>query len=124
PPGSAVAAKKWAMGKLLLAEAGDDMEAAGQLTFLPGVELQVHLTFVPGEDRGPAKIEAVGRGVSGSTAGSLYELTGWAIPDASGELAEVRGSVRAVRGPDANPTVDLGGMPVNTVGAFVITTTN
>ena len=119
-PGSPVTSKKWAMGKLLLAKAGDNMEATGQLTFLPGVELKIHVTFVPGKDGSPAKFEATGRGESGPTAGAVYELVGWAIPDAAGQLLEVRGSVRAVRGPDSNPAVELGRMPVNTVGAFVI----
>lgn len=121
PPGTPVTAKKWAMGKLLLAEAGDNMEAAGHLTFRPGVELKIRVTFVPGEDGGPAKFEATGKGESVPTAGAVYELTGWAIPDAAGKLSEVRGSVRAVRGPDSNPAVELGGMPIGTVGAFLIT---
>ena len=30
------------------------------------------------------------------------------------------GAVRAVRGPDARPDPELGGMPLGTVGAFVI----
>lgn len=120
-PGSPITAKKWAMGRLLLAEAGDNMEAAGELTFQPGVELKVYVTFVPGKDGAPAKFEATGRGESGPTAGAVYELTGWAIPDAAGQLLKVCGSIRAVRGPDSNPAVELGRMPVNTVGAFEIT---
>jgi hypothetical protein len=30
------------------------------------------------------------------------------------------GSVRAVRGPDTNPELDLSSMPLGTVGSFVI----
>lgn len=120
PPGSPVTAKKWAQGKVLLAD-GVEMEAAGTLTFLPGVELRVHVKFVSGEGGRPAEFEATGTGESGPTTGAVYELVGWAIPDAAGRLAEVRGSVRAVRGPDSNPGFDLGGMPVGTVGTFIIT---
>ena len=34
----------------------------------------------------PAKFEATGKGESGPTAGAVYELAGWAFPDASGQL--------------------------------------
>jgi hypothetical protein len=117
-PGSPVTAKKWAMGRLLLAD-GPDMGAAGTLTFAPGVELVVRVTFVPDADGGPAQFKATGTGEAGPTQGTIYDLVGWAFPSPTGQLAEVRGSIRAVRGPDATPGT-AGGMPVGTVGAFVM----
>jgi len=119
-PGTNVNAKKWAMGKLLLAD-GAEMEAAGQLTFAPGIELKVHLRFTPGEAGKPAEFKGTGTGEKVPTKGAVYELNGWAIPDAAGKLAGVRGSVRAARGSDADPYTELGGMPTGTIGAFFIT---
>lgn len=40
--------------------------------------------------------------------------------DGGGRVLSVRGYVRAVRGCDAKPELDLSGMPLGTVGAFVI----
>ncbi len=119
-PGTEVSAKKWAKGELLLAD-GVEMEAAGQLTFAPGVELNVNLTFTPGEGGKPAEFKGTGTGVEGPTKGAVYQLNGWALPDATGKLACVRGSVRAARGLDATPDAEPGGMPVGTIGTFTIT---
>jgi hypothetical protein len=118
-PGSPVTAKKWAMGKLRLADSVE-MAAAGMLTFLPGVELRVQVRFVPGPDGAPARFEATGKGESGPMVGVEYELVGWALPSPAGRLQEVRGSVRAVKGAGAG----LGGLPVGTVGSFVISKSN
>ena len=119
-PGTNVIAKKWAMGKLLLAD-GTEMEAAGQLKFAPGIELKVHLRFTPGEAGKPAEFKGTGTGETGPTKGAVYELSGWAFPDATGKLAGCCGSVRAARGSDAYPDTDLGGMPTGTIGSFSIT---
>lgn len=119
-PGTNVTAKKWAMGKLLLAD-GTEMEAAGQLIFAPGIELRVHLRFTPGEAGKPAEFKGTGTGETGPTKGAVYELNGWAYPDATGKLAGCRGSVRAARGSGANPGAELGGMPTGTIGLFSIT---
>lgn len=114
-PGSSITAKKWAKGKLLLAD-GVNMEAAGKLEFLPGVELVINLNFTPAADGGPAKIEIKGIGRTGPTQGSVYDLTGWAFPAADGSLASMRGAIRCVRGPDTAPDRDVG-----VVGLFVAT---
>ena len=118
-PGTEVAAKKWAMGKLLLSD-GVDGGAAGFLTFAPGVQLKVTVKNTPGKGSVPATFEATGVGAEGVTKGAEYQLTGWAFRGADGKVESVRGSVRAVRGPDTKPDVELGKMPVGTVGAFVI----
>lgn len=119
-PGAPVTCKKWAMGKLLLSDSPDGLGGAGFLTFPNGAKLNVQVTGTPGTDDTPATFEATGRGMEGVTKGAEYQLTGWAFRGADGKVESVRGSVRAVRGPDASPTVELGRMSVGTVGAFVI----
>ena len=119
-PGSNVTAKKWAMGKLLLSDSPDGYAAAGFLTFAPDVQLKITVKGTPGKGDIPATFEATGVGVDGITKGAEYQLTGWAFRAADGKVESVRGSIRAVRGPDASPTVELGKMPVGTVGSFVI----
>jgi hypothetical protein len=121
PPGIAVDCKKWAIGKLLLSDSPDGYIAAGFLTFAPGVELSVQVKGQVGKDGAPATFEAIGIGEKGVTKGAIYELNGWVFPGQDGKTESVRGSVRAVRGPDTSPQVELGKMPVGTVGAFMIT---
>ena len=118
-PGAEVSAKKWAMGELLLAD-GVEFEAAGKLSFAPGVELTIQLTFTPGQEGQPAEFKGIGTGEAGPTKGAVYQLSGWALPDEAGNLTGVRGSVMAARGLDAKPDTEPGGMPVGTVGAFII----
>lgn len=120
-PGSSVTSKKWAMGKLVLADSPDGYAAAGVLDFAPGVQLKVKLKFQPGTDDAPATFEALGIGEEGVTNGAEYQLWGWIFRGQDGKVESVRGSVRAVRGPNSSPEVELGKMPVGTVGAFTIT---
>lgn len=119
-PGTDVAAKKWAMGTLLLSDSPDGYRAAGFLTFAPGVRLKVTVHGTPGKGNVPATFEATGVGTEGATKGAEYQLTGWAFRGPDGKVESVRGSVRAVRGPDTKPDVELGKMPIGTVGAFVL----
>ena len=119
-PGNDVAAKKWARGSLTLADAIDELAARGKLAFPGGIELTVSVKFEPGKDGTPAKFEATGVGDQGVVAGVEYHLTGWAIPGKDGKLHEVRGAVRAAKAPTALPGVELGRMPIGTVGLFVI----
>jgi hypothetical protein len=92
----------------------------GYLKFMTGVELSVKLTIVSDKGVIPAKFEAIGEGKGGETKGSIYELTGWVFRGADGQVVTVRGSVRAVRGPERNPDIELGKKPINTVGEFII----
>lgn len=43
------------------------------------------------------------------------------IRDGAARMLRIEGSVGAVRGSDARPDIELGGMPLGTVGKFVIT---
>lgn len=123
--GADVAAKKWAMGKLTLSDSPDGYEANGFLDFDPlPVKLKVSVRGVPGNGEVPATFEATGIANDGAAKGAEYELTGWAFAGTDGKVESVRGSVRAVRGPDSNPSTELGRMPVGTVGAFSITKAN
>ena len=119
-PGSSVTAKKWAMGKLTLSDSPDGYEANGFLDFGSGVRLEVKVNFQPGEDGAPASFEANGIGEEGLAIGSHYHLTGWAFPGSDGKVEHVQGAIRAVRGPDSDPQIELGQMPIGTVGAFHI----
>jgi len=68
-----------------------------------------------------AKFEAIGEVKDNvPVKGAVYKLLGWAVRGEDDEVESIRGSVVAVRGPDARPDVELGGMPIGTVGAFVI----
>ena len=104
----------------MLSDSPDGYAAAGFLLFGPNVQLDVKVNGTPGNGNNPATFEATGVGKEGVTNGAEYQLTGWAFRGADGKVESVRGSVRAVRGADANPAVELGNMPVGTVGAFVI----
>lgn len=127
-PGSGITAKKWAKGALAVGQAFRSAEGytlSGTLSFAPGVELTVSAKGMLGVEKAPATFEATGEGTSGRTKGAVYQLTGWVfaeepIVSGGGRVLSVRGAVRAVRGPDAKPEVELGGMPLGTVGSFVI----
>ena len=127
-PGSAIAATKWAAGTLLCGQAFNEAggySLAGTLSFRPGVELQFTAKGALGSGNAPATFEAMGTGTEGPTRGAIYQLVGWVFPEdpirnGAGRVLSVRGSVRAVRGPDTKPDADLGGMPLETVGTFVI----
>ncbi|MDQ4143306.1 MAG: hypothetical protein M3198_06090 [Actinomycetota bacterium] len=117
PPGSPVTARKWAMGALTVSTDTDE-EVSGELVFAPGITLNVRGLVLDTSSRLPI-LTATGEGVSGPTKGAVYRILGVIIRDANGQES-VQGSVLAVRGPDVNPDVELGGMPINTVGSFVL----
>ncbi|AEJ02774.1 hypothetical protein Nit79A3_3033 [Nitrosomonas sp. Is79A3] len=131
-PGKAVTARKWARGEFICGQAfrstvndSDGYVLDGRLSFFPGVELSVSVKGALGSGKNPAQFEATGIGVEGPTKGAIYQLTGWAFPienflNTGGRSMSIRGSVWAVHGPDSKPDVDLGGMPIGTVGTFVI----
>ena len=129
PPGTVVTAKKWAQGTFLCGQAfknNGGYTLDGSLSFRPGVELAVSAKGILGSGNAPAPFEATGTGKEGPTKGAIYQLVGWVFPElptasGAGRVLSVRGSVRAVRGTDTKPEVDLSGMPLGTVGAFVIT---
>jgi hypothetical protein len=130
-PGAGVTAKKWAKGSLFLGQAfeapgeGYDLPG-GRLEFASGLELEVSAKGTKGSGSTPASFEGTGVGTVGPLKGAIYQLTGWVfaeqpIAEAAGKVLSVHGSVRAVRGPDANPTIEPGGMPAGTtVGSFVV----
>ena len=127
-PGTAITAKKWAKGTLLCGQAFTSPEGytlAGTLSFRPGAELTVSAKGALGSGNSPATFEATGTGTGGPTKGAISQLVGWVFPEdpihnGAGRVVVVRGSVRAVRGPDTQPDKDLSGMPLGTVGVFVI----
>jgi len=129
PPGGAVTAKKWAKGILLCGQAmktHDRYTLSGRLAFRPGLELAVEAKGSLGADGSPASFEATGIATDGPIKGAVYQLVGWVFPETpiengAARVLAVQGSVRAVRGPDTKPEVELGGMPAgSTVGIFVI----
>lgn len=131
PPGATVTAKKWAKGDFLCGQAFGSVGNPGAYTlngvlrFAPGVELNVSAKGVNGLGNDPAPFEATGTGTGGPTKGAIYQLVGWVFPElqnakASGRVRSIRGSVWAARGADTKPETELGGMPVGTVGTFVI----
>jgi hypothetical protein len=128
-PGTEVTAKKWAKGTFLCGQAfraAESYTLGGALAFRPGVELSVSAKGALGTGSNPAPFEATGTGTEGPTKGAIYRLVGWAFPqepieNGAARVLSIRGSVWAVRGPDAKPEIELGGMPARTtVGAFVI----
>jgi hypothetical protein len=128
PPGTAVTAKKWAKGMVALGQAFNSPEGytlGGNLSFGVGIELAVSAKGVLGFENTPATFEATGTGTEGRTKGAIYQLVGWVfaeqpVVNGGGRVLSVHGSVRAVRGPNAKPEAELGGMPLGTVGSFEI----
>jgi hypothetical protein len=126
-PPAPIAARKWGMGTFICGQAfqtADGYTLEGRLAIKPGVEMTVSAHGNLGNANEPASFEAVGTGAAGPIAGAIYQLAGWVFPESvdggAGKVLSVRGSIRAVRGPDANPTIELGGMPLETVGIFEI----
>lgn len=130
-PGAGVTAKKWAAGSLLLGQAFNAPEAGGYdnlggtLELAPGTALELSAKGTKGSGNAPASFEGTLTGIEGQTKGAIYQLTGWVFADrfsdGAGRVLSVRGSVRAVRGPDTDPVTELGGMPSGTtVGSFVV----
>lgn len=124
PPGTAVTTKKWAKGNLYLETSIDiDKDAVGFLTF-PTRDGDIRLSVKAFVEKGtdPAKFEAVGEVQDASPAkGASYKLFGWAFRGEDDKVAKVQGSVIAVRGSEVRQDIELGGMPIGTVGAFTIT---
>ncbi len=121
-PGSDITGKKWASGVLDIGDIVGLEIADRRLVFAPGVELIVTIKLVPQEMGEPYEFKAIGVGKSGPTAGAVYDLVGWAqvSGDNDRRVVSAKGAIRAVRGPDAKPGTELGGMPVETVGSFVL----
>ena len=123
--GSTITAKKWAKGELYLEDAiDDDPDAVGRLVFpTPNGSIELAVKAVLKEDSESANFEAIGKveDNTSSANGACYALVGWASQDADGRVDKITGSIRALRGANANPTKDLGGMPIDTVGLFTIT---
>lgn len=118
--GSPAQARKWAKGTLTIAEdAGNQI--VGELVFAPEVALSVNGCISPATETLPAVFTASGKGLEGATKGAIYQISGWMIPSPDpSQRPTIRGSVLAVRGTDAKPEIELGGEPVGTVGAFVL----
>lgn len=117
PPGSAITARKWAMGTLTV-PAGTHPDVSGELAFATGATLAVKGHVLPASDLSSAILVATGEGLTGPTKGSIYQITGAFFNDANGQQF-IYGSTLGVRGPDTQPDV-AGGMPINTVGTFVL----
>lgn len=123
-PGATVNAKKWAKGSLYLEDAVDDKpDAVGVLEFPTDqglLKLAVQALLEQGTE--PAKFEAIGevKENANPAKGACYALVGWAFQDEDGRVAKITGSVRALRGSNAQPDRELGGMPIGTVGLFTI----
>jgi hypothetical protein len=123
PPGTAVTARTWAKGSLLV-PAGNGAEFRAELSFAPGVTLDLSGRIAAATALIPATLDATGEGLAGPTRGAVYAIRGWIVADGQ----QVRGSVLAVRGP-AIPGSDpvqfadreLAGQPIGTVGQFVLT---
>src|ERR1051326_3682933 len=129
PPGAAVTAKKWGKGTLLCGQAmktEGGYTLSGRLVFRPGLELAVEAKGFLGTGSSPASFEATGTATDGPIKGALYQLVGWVFPgtaieNGAARVRAVRGSARAVRGPDTKPEIEPGGMPAgSTVGTFAI----
>ncbi|MDD5580702.1 MAG: hypothetical protein PHY16_15660 [Methylobacter sp.] len=130
-PGASVTAKKWAKGDFIWGQAFGNVRGKGQyslngiLRFSPELELSVSVKGMNGSGHAPAPFDAMGTGTEGAAKGAIYSLVGWVFPEEPIVNQAVRvlqgcGSVRAVRGPDARPGLDLDSMPLETVGSFVI----
>ncbi|MBG1270415.1 hypothetical protein [Nostoc sp. WHI] len=133
PPGTSITTKKWAKGNLYLETSIDPPpapDAIGSLV-IPTPPGNVKLNVKAFVERGisPVKFEATGEvqnaptETSAETNGAMYKLLGWAFRSENDKVSKIEGCVIAVRGSDARPNVELGGMPVGTVGAFIITST-
>jgi hypothetical protein len=122
PPGTSVSARKWAKGTLAILSSTDD-EFSGELTFSETVKLNVKGKILPATDDTPAVLDAIGEATDGPAKGAIYKIRGWSNPLTSEQVnpSQIQGSVLAVRGADSKPEIELGGMPIGTVGAFVLT---
>ena len=131
--GAPIGAKKWSTGTLLCGQAftADDghYTLSGTLRFRSGVELAIVAQGRLGTTHALPSFKAIATGTHGDLKGMVSELVGWVYPElpisnAAARVLCVRGAIRAVRGTDAKPEVDPSGMPLGTVGAFVIARAN
>jgi hypothetical protein len=124
-PGSTITAKKWAKGELYLEDAiDDDPDAVGKLVFPTAqgsIELAVKVVLK--EESESANFEAIGKVEDNASPsnGVCYTLVGWASQGVDGRVDKITGSIRALRGSNAQPDRELGKMPIGTVGLFTIT---
>ena len=129
-PGAAVTAKKWAKGDFLQGQAfnlgGEGKYTLGAtLQFDSGPRLDISVKGDKGIGHSPGTFEAIGTGIEGPLKGAIYALYGWVFPEEpitnnAARVLRVSGTVRAVRGTDAKPEIEPGGMPLGTVGYFTI----
>ncbi len=128
PAGVAVTAKKWSKGAFVCGQAfsvGDGYTLSGFLRFDKGNEFTVEVKGTNGLGDSPATFEATATGTAGVVKGTISELVGWVFPEnpistGAGRVKSIQGSIRAVRGSDIDPTQDPGGVPLGTVGAFMV----
>jgi hypothetical protein len=123
-PGATITAKKWAQGRLYIEDGiGNMSDVVGTLEFETDLGLlKLAVKAVLDQKNVPAKFEATGEVEENNPfKGACYLLVGWAFQDKDSKVARITGSVRAVRGSDAQPDEELGGMPIGTVGLFTIT---
>ena len=124
-PGSTITAKKWAKGELYLEDAiDDDPDAVGRLVFpTPKGSIELAVKVVLKEESESANFEAIGKVEDNASPanGACYALVGWASQGVDGRVDKITGSVRALRGSNAQPDRELGQMPIGTVGLFTIT---
>ena len=75
------------------------------------------------EESESANFEAIGevKDNASSANGACYTLVGWASQGVDGRVDKIIGSVRALRGSNAQPDRDLSQKPIGTVGLFTIT---
>lgn len=125
-----VTAKDWATGEFFCGQAfkaTDGYSLDGRVVFRPGVELPVSARGSARKGDSLLTFEATACSSEGATKGVVYELVGWVFPElpisaGAARVLCVKGTVRAVRGPDAKPDFDLAGVPIRSdpVGFFLI----
>ena len=127
-PGTTITAKKWANGIVGLGQAFKTGDHRYEVTgVVSNDKLKLTLSAKGGFGVGdtPGMFEATVTGNEGPAKGAVSQLIGWVFADepvvqGARRVRSIRGSVRAVRGPDTKPELDLSGMPLGTVGSFVI----
>ena len=128
-PGAVVTAKKWAKGDFLQGQAfqgdKDTYTLSATLQFDSGPRLDISVKGDQGIGHSSGTFEAIGTGIEGPLKGAIYSLYGWVFPEEpiinnAARVLKVSGTVRAVRGTDAKPEIEPGGMPLGTVGYFII----
>jgi hypothetical protein len=123
PRETIVSTKKWAKGGIYLETSIDeDKDATGSLIFpIQDGKIKLSVTAYVEKGASPAKFEAVGEVTEECPQkGASYKLLGWAFRGEDDYVAQIQGSVIAIRGSDNRPEIDLDEMPIGTVGAFTI----